>query len=216
MIIPTIYHPAAYEWVTPDTDPFRGTLAQAIELFRRAGLATPWALNRLALQDQCRMRELRDGERIPAMTFGWNQLEQNVVAETHQWPAIASRTVLECTDGLGDALIYPLVCGNWSFEYVKPVPIYSRPEYPGWVLPPYWDQSGTPNWWYVPIPGGGVIYGSPGSVTYIPGRPEEVTPPTVTPTDEPSSVVGLLVGLLMIVLVRTWRASHQKHTSVSP
>lgn len=110
-------------WDRPDTDPWRGSREQALTLLASTGVASVGLLAQLP-HDFCRMRSIRDGEVMNAMVFARNRVMTGVVARTSRWPVTASRLVMECSDGFGHLLLYPIVCGNWSYEG-------------GSVLPPY-------------------------------------------------------------------------------
>lgn len=120
--------PPAWEYRHPGGNPYRGTSDHAFDLLYPA--AAPYLTRELlaAVWDRgyCRFRAWHQGEVVDAMVYGHGQVSP-VVVDVNDWPPTASRLVLECTDGAGNAVLLPRVCGNWSFERVPPFPYLGGP-----------------------------------------------------------------------------------------
>lgn len=216
--------PPAIMWTRPDSNPYRGTRAEAIALL---GIPTPPPAM------QCRLREIGDGERFREMVFGRRSVEFDVVADIARWPASASRWADDCmyiSEGREWHLVRPLVCGNWS---VESFPIASSPvSAPGSM----WSEAGWSGWggedtgggWGAPWGYGGAATGafvgsgtflpaaeetSPAGfpatfsgvpITYLPGAPFQTVDTTpsapstpAVPTPEPGSLAVLLTALAL-------------------
>lgn len=188
-------------WDAPGADPWRGTFDRAAELLAGAGGIPPAVYADIIDHGRCVMRDVREGERIDAMTFGRDQVETNVVARPSHWRSNVVRLTLDCTDSYGRHALLPVACGNYSYEGPRWRPAGGPLEggYGGWAplppLPPYPYQEGlqTPPAWG--------LSGQP----WAAGMPQYLAPdlgPTkASPAPEPRSVALLMVALLYLSLI---------------
>lgn len=137
MLVPPNLPPPAIFWQHPDTDPFRGSRDEAIALL---GIPTPPELM------QCKLRQIGDGERFAAMTFGAHSVEYDVVAEPSRWPLRMPTSALDCryiAGGWEYHVLRPTVCGNYSFERFPIMPS-GLPGGGGWADTswPSWGAAG--------------------------------------------------------------------------
>lgn len=170
--------PPAHIWAHPDRAPYIGTFGEAVALLH---LPQPPAGLR------CHDREIAQGERFAAMTFGLDRVEYDVVADTAAWPVAASRTIADCMYLAGGAeyhLLRPWVCGNWAVEIfplgAPPVspqpPVDSGPLYTA-------PAVGDVGW-----PGGGWAFGWAGGYG-LPAIPAAfAAPPAEWPTGQPMRI----------------------------
>lgn len=140
MIIP-LHDPPPMIYQHPGADPYRGTHAEALNLLYPA--ARPYisreAFDTLETTGYCRIRSWHQNEVVNAMTYGKQKVSFGVVVDVNSWPLNASRLIEECTDGLGNAIGIPEVCGNVYYERIPP--------FVSWATPPAGEgwAPATPN-----------------------------------------------------------------------
>jgi len=125
----------------PGADPYRGTNEKALRLlYPSARPYLPYSVfARIETNGFCRLRFFQQGELVNAMVYGKARVATNVLVDVNDWPSSASRLVSECTDGLGNAIGVPVVCGNIFYERISP--------FPAWNTPPYgqnWSAENLP------------------------------------------------------------------------
>jgi hypothetical protein len=179
--------PPAMIYQHPGGDSYRGTTDHALDLLYPAAafFLTRPALAAIETRGFCRFRAWQQGEIVDAMVFGHGQVAYGVFVDVDDWPANASRLILECTDGRGNALILPKVCGNWSYERVRPFPIWGTPPIgEGWALPEWGGEGDTEGYGYGWGSGGygglGGGFGSPSAIPAAYEAPSGSTPGTST------------------------------------
>jgi hypothetical protein len=120
--------PPALVYQHPGASPYKGTSDHAFDLLYPAAAPYLTRESLAAVWDRgyCRFRAWHQGEIVDAMVYGHGQVSP-VAVDVNDWPPTASRLVLECTDGAGNAVLLPRVCGNWSFERVPPFPYLGGP-----------------------------------------------------------------------------------------
>jgi hypothetical protein len=141
MLLPASLPPPELLYQHPGADPYLGTLEEATELLSAPAQLSPQALIAIEHSGYCRIRNLRQNELLLAMTHGRNHISYNVRVDLASWPNSASTLVSECTDGLGNAILLPEVCGNYSFEKISPFPYYNAP--PGWSASSSGSENGS-------------------------------------------------------------------------
>jgi hypothetical protein len=125
----------------PGADPYRGTNEKALRLLYPSAKAyLPYSVfAKIETNGFCRLRFFQQGELVNAMVYGKGRVATNVLVDVNDWPSSASRLVSECTDGLGNAIGVPVVCGNIFYERISP--------FPAWNTPPYgqnWSAENLP------------------------------------------------------------------------
>ena len=125
----------------PGADPYRGTNELALHLLYPSAKAyLPYsAFAKIETNGFCRLRFFQQGELVNAMVYGKDRVATNVYVDVNDWPSSASRLVSECTDGFGNAIGVPVVCGNIFYERISP--------FPAWNTPPYgqnWSAENLP------------------------------------------------------------------------
>lgn len=196
--------PPAFVWSAPATDRYRGSFDHAVDLLVGSGVATRYILEHLT-EDRgarCRIRAIRQGEHFEAMLFGADGVIRNVVADPERWPATTPRAALECTDGLGNALVQPVACGNWSFELVRPDNWFAlTPPDIALTAPPTMgpDLASSGSW----LPWTGL--GAPGSdtVEFDTSGASHIVGSIKTP--EPRGVWVMLTGIIALFAARLRR-----------
>jgi hypothetical protein len=133
--------PPAFIYQHPGADPYRGTNEKALRLLYPSARAyLPYSVfAKIETNGFCRLRFLQQGELVNAMVYGKGRVATNVLVDVNDWPSSASRLVSECTDGLGNAIGVPVVCGNIFYERISP--------FPAWNTPPYgqnWSAENLP------------------------------------------------------------------------
>ena len=133
--------PPAFIYQHPGADPYRGTNEKALRLlYPSARPYLPYSVfARIETNGFCRLRFFQQGELVNAMVYGKARVATNVYVDVNDWPSSASRLVSECTDGLGNAIGVPVVCGNIFYERISP--------FPAWNTPPYgqnWSAENLP------------------------------------------------------------------------
>jgi hypothetical protein len=133
--------PPAFIYQHPGADPYRGTNEKALRLlYPSARPYLPYSVfARIETNGFCRLRFFQQGELVNAMVYGKARVATNVLVDVNDWPSSASRLVSECTDGLGNAIGVPVVCGNIFYERISP--------FPAWNTPPYgqnWSAENLP------------------------------------------------------------------------
>ena len=125
----------------PGADPYRGTNEKALRLlYPSAKEYLPYsAFAKIETNGFCRLRFFQQAELINAMVYGKDRVATNVYVDVNDWPSSASRLVSECTDGLGNAIGVPVVCGNVFYKRISP--------FTAWNTPPYgqnWSAENLP------------------------------------------------------------------------
>lgn len=111
------YEPApALVYQHPGADSYKGSFATAVELLARATGVSAEVLYNISSYGRCRIRSWRQGEVADAMVYGKDRVVRGVYLDINSWPPLASRLITECSDGLGNSLILPEVCSNWTYE----------------------------------------------------------------------------------------------------
>jgi hypothetical protein len=133
--------PPAFIYQHPGADPYRGTNEKALRLlYPSARPYLPYSVfARIETNGFCRLRFFQQGELVNAMVYGKGRVATNVLVDVNDWPSSTSRLVSECTDGLGNAIGVPVVCGNIFYERIS--------SFPAWNTPPYgqnWSAENLP------------------------------------------------------------------------
>ncbi len=201
----------AQEW-HPAADPYRGSPTTAIDELiaagaperptrQLAGMLARYLLGTPSSTDNCIERDLEEGELIDLMESGHGVLVDQIVPDP--WPMGLNKFVVDCSDNLGNHLLYPWVCGNWSYQWILPTQFL-----PPFLIIPGYEQSGEWLPWLPGIGGGWGWYG-PGEFTEIsnPSGNEIASQPqnqtgAITSTPEPR-MVWTFAGLLGLFLI--WR-----------
>lgn len=116
MILANYEPPPALIYQHPGADSYKGSFATAVELLARATGVSQETLYNINSHSRCRIRSWRQGEVADAMVYGRDRVARGVYIDLASWPPSASRLIAECSDGLGNSLILPEVCSNWTYE----------------------------------------------------------------------------------------------------
>lgn len=144
---------AEVPWTNPGSNPFRGTLEEAVEELADAG-APRADLDELAglyRAGRCVRRTIQPGERIDLMTFGDGVLVDVI--------AVTPEPTIDCEGAFGAHFLRPLACGNFSYE---------APEWTSYAPTTGWfgGPGGTMAWWpeeFGPAGLVGTVFGGFGS-----------------------------------------------------
>ena len=118
LLVTTAAAMARIDW-QPGANSYRGTLSEAIVSLVTAG-APEGPMMFLWSQAEsgghaCSIRSIEPGEIIDLMMSGRDTVLRMVVAPD-PWGDL-TRETLDCTDGAGNHLLRPSVCGNWSYQW---------------------------------------------------------------------------------------------------
>lgn len=116
MLLANYEPPPALIYQHPGADNYKGSFATAVELLARATGVSAETLYNISSYGRCRIRSWRQGEVADAMVYGKDRVVRGVYLDLNSWPPLTSRLITECSDGLGNSLILPEVCSNWTYE----------------------------------------------------------------------------------------------------
>lgn len=116
MLLANYEPPPALVYQHPGADSYKGSFTTAVELLARATGVAPETLYNISSFGHCRIRSWRQGEIADAMVYGHDRVVRGVYLDLNSWPPLTSRLITECSDGLGNSLILPEVCSNWTYK----------------------------------------------------------------------------------------------------